>query len=297
MQAYKGCDLDLSSPSTVSYTTTKSFTMKITAILPFIASAVALPTGCPVALPAANNSTVPAPGNTTAPAPGNTTAPAPGNTTTRGSMQELLVPSSALMELPNVRTRTAHISYTSTDLLDYAGTNSYWMPFLTSDEDVDTIMGHLAELNLKVLRVWGFNDVETVPGSGTVYFQSFSGSEATINTGANGLQRLDAVVKAAEKHDIKLIVNFVNYWTDYGGMKAYFKACGASSYEDWYKSSSCQDMYQAYTKAVVSRYTDSSSIFAWELANEPRCPGCETSAITNWVTANPSSSARSTEIT
>jgi mannan endo-1,4-beta-mannosidase len=39
----------------------------------------------------------------------------------------------------------------------YAGTNSYWMPFLTNDNDVDTIMGHLATSGLKILRIWGFS--------------------------------------------------------------------------------------------------------------------------------------------
>ena len=99
----------------------------------------------------------------------------------------------------------------------YAGTNSYWIPFLTNDNDVDTIMGHLATSGLKILRIWGFNDVKTIPGSGTVYFQSFSGSTATINTGANGLKRLDAVVKSAEKDGIRLMITVVNSWTDYCG--------------------------------------------------------------------------------
>ncbi|KAF2689719.1 glycoside hydrolase family 5 protein [Lentithecium fluviatile CBS 122367] len=165
----------------------------------------------------------------------------------------------------------------------YAGTNSYWIPFLTSDNDVDVIMGHLKTSGHKILRIWGFNDVKTIPGSGTVYFQSFSGSTATINTGANGLQRLDAVVKAAEKHGIKLIINFVNNWTDYGGMAAYFSACGVSNNAGWYQSTKCQTMYQAYIKAVISRYRTSAAVFAWELANEPRCNGCATSVLTNWI--------------
>lgn len=167
--------------------------------------------------------------------------------------------------------------------IDYAGTNSYWMPFLTNDNDVDIIMGHLKTSGLKILRVWGFNDVKTAPGSGTVYFQSFSGSSATINTGANGLQRLDAVVKAAEKHGIKLIINFVNNWTDYGGMAAYFTACGVSSNAQWYTATKCQSFYQAYIKAVISRYRTSNAVFAWELANEPRCNGCQTSVLTDWI--------------
>jgi mannan endo-1,4-beta-mannosidase len=34
---------------------------------------------------------------------------------------------------------------------------------------------------------------------------------------------------------------------------------------------------------VVSRYTRSAAVFAWELANEPRCNGCATSVITKWA--------------
>jgi len=146
-------------------------------------------------------------------------------------------------------------------------------------------MSHLASANLKILRVWGFNDVKGTPSSGTVYFQSFSGSAATINTSTNGLQRLDAVVKSAEKHNIKLIINFVNNWTDYGGMAAYFSACGVSSNAQWYAANKCQKMYQTYIKAVISRYRNSTAIFAWELANEPRCNGCATSILTSWITA------------
>lgn len=80
----------------------------------------------------------------------------------------------------------------------FAGTNTYWIGFLTNNADVDTVMQHLSSSGLKVLRVWGFNDVTSTPSSGTVYYQSFAGGEPTINTGANGLQRLDYVVKSAE---------------------------------------------------------------------------------------------------
>lgn len=166
---------------------------------------------------------------------------------------------------------------------DYAGTNSYWLPFLTNDTDIDVIMGHLQAAGHRILRVWGFNDVQTVPGSGTVYFQSFSGSSATINTGANGLQRLDAVVRSGEQHGIKLIINFVNNWNDYGGMSAYFSACGVGNNAQWYTTAKCQLLYQAYIKAVIARYHTSTAIFAWELANEPRCNGCQTSVLTNWI--------------
>lgn len=164
----------------------------------------------------------------------------------------------------------------------FAGTNSYWLPFLTNDADVDLVMGHLQQSGLKILRVWGFNDVNTVPSSGTVYFQLLANGQQTINTGADGLQRLDYVVKSAEAHDIKLIINFVNNWNDYGGMNAYVQNYGGNQTE-WYTNSAAQTAYKTYIKAVISRYTGSSAIFAWELANEPRCNGCSTDVIYNWA--------------
>lgn len=144
-------------------------------------------------------------------------------------------------------------------------------------------MSHVSSSGLKILRVWGFNDVRSDPGPGTVYFQLFQGSSATINTGANGLQRLDSVVRAAEKYSVKLIIPFVNNWKDYGGMSAYFSACGVFTNFQWYQSSRCQAMYQNYVRAVISRYRTSTAIFAWELANEPRCTLCLTSVLTNWI--------------
>lgn len=135
---------------------------------------------------------------------------------------------------------------------------------------------------LKVLRIWGFNDVNTTPSSGTVWYQLLQSSGATINTGADGLERLDYVVQSAEAHGVKLIINFVNNWNDYGGMNAYVQAFGGNA-TTWYTTPVIQQTYQAYIKAVVSRYVSSPAIFAWELANEPRCNGCPLSTLTTWI--------------
>jgi mannan endo-1,4-beta-mannosidase len=142
-----------------------------------------------------------------------------------------------------------------------AGTNSYWISFLTNNDDVDKALDTLVASGLKILRVWGFNDVNDTPGSGTVYFQQLSSSGSTINTGANGLQRLDYVVSAAEARGIKLIIPFVNYWDDYGGMSAYVAAFGGSK-TTWYTNQAAQAQYKQYIKAVVSRYAESTAIFA-----------------------------------
>jgi len=124
---------------------------------------------------------------------------------------------SAARLLPSAAARsTANGTRFSIDGLTkyYAGTNSYWIGFLTNDADVNTVLDNINKSGLKILRVWGFNDVNNNPSG--VYFQRLSASGSTINTGANGLQRLDAVVKAAERTGVKLIINFVNFWDDYG---------------------------------------------------------------------------------
>lgn len=66
-------------------------------------------------------------------------------------------------------------------------------------------------------------------------------------------------------------------------MNAYINAFGGT-HQGWYTNSAAQNQYRNYIRAVISRYSDSTAIFAWELANEPRCQGCDTSVIYNWAT-------------
>jgi mannan endo-1,4-beta-mannosidase len=141
-----------------------------------------------------------------------------------------------------------------------AGTNAYWIGFLTNNDDVDLVMTQLQGAGLKILRVWGFNDVSDT--NTNVWYQSFvQGQAPQINTGANGLQRLDYVVSSAEAHGIKLVINFVNYWDAYGGMPLYNSYYGTDA-TTWYTSSAVQAQYKTYIKSVVSRYKISTTIFA-----------------------------------
>lgn len=167
-------------------------------------------------------------------------------------------------------------------LSTFAGTNAYWLTTLTSDTDVDTAMSAIAKAGLTHVRTWAFNDATSCSG---VYFQCWSSGSPVINTGTDGLQRLDAVVTAAEKYGLKLIMPLTNQWTDYGGMDMYVsQLTGGSTHSDFYTNDKVMSAYKNYVKTVVTRYKSSSAVLAWELANEPRCTSCETSVITNWAT-------------
>lgn len=54
-------------------------------------------------------------------------------------------------------------------------------------------------------------DVDTIPTTGT-WFQLIANGTTTINTGPNGLQKLDTVVRLAEKHNIFVLLSLTNNW-------------------------------------------------------------------------------------
>lgn len=97
-----------------------------------------------------------------------------------------------------------------------------------------------------------------------------------------GIARLDAVVHYAEQYGLKLVLPLANEWDDLGGINTYTTAFGCSE-TDFFSDTTCQGAYQDWISFVVNRYKASTAIFAWELMNEPRCTGCDTSVITNWA--------------
>jgi len=163
---------------------------------------------------------------------------------------------------------------------------------LTNTADVDKALDDFAASGMKVLRIWGFADSTNNDGSTTV-FQTWSGSTPKVNTGSNGLERIDYIVSAARSRGIRLIITLSNNWTDFGGMDEYVKQIAGSSalHDAFYTNSAIQTAYKNYVKAVISRYSSSEpAIFAWELANEPRCAGglsasssCTPSTLTSWI--------------
>ncbi|KAF8163296.1 glycoside hydrolase family 5 protein [Crassisporium funariophilum] len=207
--------------------------------------------------------------------------------------------------------------------LPFVGTNAYWLSSLNSDEDVDFTLGNLSAIGIKVVRTWAFNDVDTIPENGT-WFQLIANGTTSINNGTNGLQKLDTVVRLAEKHGIFLLLSLTNNWNprplldnlgagpalsgrdvtpntnnslprntlsnDYGGMDAYVREFGnATMHDEFYVNPTILNSFMNYTTQVVSRYVHSPAIFAWEIANDPRCNSsipatndCKTTTVTQW---------------
>jgi mannan endo-1,4-beta-mannosidase len=149
-------------------------------------------------------------------------------------------------------------------------------------------------------------------------FQVWENGKATIN-----VEPFDKVVDAATETGIKLIVALTNNWADYGGMDMYTINLGEKYHDDvciprslrhppsaplgpndppaqtltqlqFYTKPKIKEAFKRSVKEMVTRYKDSPTIMAWELANEPRCgadgvrnlprsENCTVATITAWI--------------
>jgi len=148
-------------------------------------------------------------------------------------------------------------------------------------------------MNLSVIRTWGFTD-------GYYYWGSLQPALGVYDE-AN-FQKMDLLIREASDRNIKLIIPFVNNWNEYGGMCQYVSWCNlpgncdpnsASGTHDLFYTNSCtKDAYKNYVNYFLNRvnsftgvkYKDDPTIFAWELANEPRGKSDSSGAVLNaWI--------------
>ncbi|KAF8648406.1 hypothetical protein AX16_006304 [Volvariella volvacea WC 439] len=194
------------------------------------------------------------------------------------------------------------------------GTNAYWLPTLNTWDDIDYVVSNISSFGFNAIRTWAFNDVDTIPTKGT-WFQHIQDGRTTISEGPNGLQKLDKVVRAAERHGVYLILTLTNNWNpertcdpeaETGFCTArntlsndYGKFCfviydsvlsiHVNEHDQFYLNEKIVKAFLHYVTCIVSRYKDSPAIFQWEIANDASClstlnysANCTRTATTNW---------------
>ncbi len=192
-------------------------------------------------------------------------------------------------------------------LYEFAGTNNYYLGY-KSQTMVDNALNDAETAGYDVVRTWGFQDYQNTDGTGSVQ-QNFEGvwyqawdavtGAPQVNTGANGLQKLDYVIAEAGKRGLKLVIPFTNNWNAFGGMDQYVRWAGDTTHADFYTDPKIQTWFKNWISTLLNRtnsitgvkYKDDPTIMAWELANEPRCTSagvypngtCSTSTITSWA--------------
>ncbi|KAF8499914.1 glycoside hydrolase superfamily [Gautieria morchelliformis] len=190
----------------------------------------------------------------------------------------------------------------------YFATDAYWLMQL-SDADIDLTLKSIAAKNITVVRTWAFNDVFEIPTVGA-WFQAFNpNGTITINTGPNGLQRLDTILASAKTHGLMIQLALTNNWNparnfdplgpllsdlnstlakragtvtnvthppgflsnDYGGMDAYVRAHNLTEHDQFFTNQTLINAFQNYLNVLVPRYANNTELLTWELANDARC--------------------------
>lgn len=171
------------------------------------------------------------------------------------------------------------------------GVNCYFLGFCTEEVQV-SILQQVAAAGMNTIRAWAFCDVLCRKKTESA-FQFFADGKIQFNDGPSGLERLDTLIENAERSGIYLLLPLLNNWPDFGGLAFYqsalnLPACPAA----FFGSQVAQDAYKQWVEHLLTRrntrtgrlYIDEPAIFAWELANEPRCPNSGGSSILlEWV--------------
>ncbi len=175
----------------------------------------------------------------------------------------------------------------------FSGANNYYLRYadiycIAYDKNGGCsreVLDDAQQMNLSVVRTWGFTDGDYYWGS----MQPSLGVYDELN-----FKKLDYIIKEASERDIKLIIPFVNNWPEYGGMCQYARWCNITNaslcdpyaktgskaivHDSFYTNSCTRQSYKDYIDYMLNRansytgikYKDDPTIFAWELANEPR---------------------------
>ena len=168
----------------------------------------------------------------------------------------------------------------------FVGSNAYYLvPAATwgATNYTDETMTMAQSLGFTVFRAWGFFDD---PGQATA-LQSGPGvyNEASFRA-------MDYVLYKADQAGVRLLISLVNYWGDFGGMPQYVRWCSPGSSTDaFYTNASCRQLYKNYVSHLVNRvntyngrlYRNDPTIFAWELANEPRSGDRTGQLVRGWI--------------
>jgi|GEM_PF-3181164 len=144
-----------------------------------------------------------------------------------------------------------------------AGTN------YSFEQLVDLNLTEARKLGMTVVRTWLFNTDLTNA------YSYYVGDYAHFRE--EQFARFDYILDSAKRHGLRVMPTLSNYWTDYGGIKAYATANNLQWLE-FYTDPQLKQLFKDYIQYATSRtntltqvaYKDDPTIIAWDLMNEPR---------------------------
>ncbi len=133
----------------------------------------------------------------------------------------------------------------------------------TAEGDVDAALAEAALVGAGSIRLWVFDELRTAEWNASV----------------------DAVLDAIVAADMTAVATLSNLWSDYGGVPRYLRRAGHDPDElhRFFVDPDLESAWRADVEPLVRRHRDRAGILAWELMNEPRCPGCDPVVLRTWL--------------
>jgi mannan endo-1,4-beta-mannosidase len=196
----------------------------------------------------------------------------------------LIVPAaSPAAETPFVRREGTHFM-AGDQRFYFLGSSCYYLAYWAADtttngatgltyrEEADAFLVRCRNLGFNVVRIWAFNEggdpraLQTAPG---VYREE-------------ALAGYDYVLNRGSQLGLRFVLTLVNNWSDYGGMRWYATNSSPTAYHSaFFTDHQCRAWYKNHVATLAGRtntlngraYRNDPTIFAWQLANEPRWDG------------------------
>lgn len=153
---------------------------------------------------------------------------------------------------------------------------------------IDDALERAAANNFTVLRMWTYLNADfcaNTSGWDGVWNQCYDSSTGSVYINETNVARLDYVLQKAASVGVRLVLTLTGNWNDFGGMDAYVRwrtfqdPSFLPFHDSFYTDETIKGWYKQWASALVTRmnpltgiaYMDDPTIFAWQLANEPRC--------------------------
>ncbi|KAG8953045.1 hypothetical protein FRC04_002991 [Tulasnella sp. 424] len=192
----------------------------------------------------------------------------------------------------------------------FAGTTAYWLTQVQTNADITKTLDTIKADKLQVVRIWGFREIvgETTADPAT-YTQQWINGEQKCNQ--PGLDRIKFILDEAQKRGIYVQISLTNNWApdfpanattkfplgslsnSFGGIDTYVQQTHPGGTHDlFYTDETVKGKYQNWLKCIIPQVSNHTALFAWELANDPRCKGddsrttsgsCNAQTITRWT--------------
>jgi mannan endo-1,4-beta-mannosidase len=188
------------------------------------------------------------------------------------------------------------------------GVNNHYLPW-GSEAEVTRVLDDAVAMGANVVRtflgpaigtpdgvsmptIWQpYSEMSSDLNTNGMYLLSWDpvSKAMAINTGANGMARIDWLIAEADKRHLKLIIAFLDFWAYTGGTYQISRWYGLPTHQgapyetdniEFFTNGRAIADYRRWVKFVIERinpltqraYRDDPTIFAWELMNEAQAP-------------------------